>query len=100
MTSEASAVPTSSLSASGSAMRPKVVTMSRERAMWPSAASVSAAMPKTAAAAGAGPASSPSSRTSSSGTNANRLSVRTLGRFSGTEDSVPACTRPHPSRRS
>ena len=70
-------------------MRPNVVTRLRERAMWPSAASVSAAAPKTAAAAGSGPASSPSSSTSISGTNAIRLSVRTLGRLSGTRSPYP-----------
>ena len=52
--------------------------------MCPSAASVSAAAPKTAAAAGIGPVCSPNSSTSMSGTNAIRLSVRTLGRLSGT----------------
>jgi hypothetical protein len=82
-------VPTSSLSASGSAIRPNVVTRSRERAMCPSAASVSAAAPKTAAAAGIGPVSSPSSSTSSRGTNAIRLSVSTFGRLSGTKDPYP-----------
>jgi len=96
-TSVISAVPTSSLSASGSAIRPNVVTSPRERARCPSAASVSAAAANTAAAAGSGPASSPSSSTSISGTNAMRLSVRALGRLSGTVPPLPVRGCAHPS---
>src|SRR5215217_6972030 len=92
MTSEASAAPTRSLSANGSASRPKSVIMLRVRATWPSAASVRAARPNTAAASGNGPTWSPNSNTSISGTITMRLSVSRLAVFSGTMIRYPAAS--------
>ena len=83
LTSASSAAAISSLSAIGSITLPNVVIDSRERAMYPSRPSVSAASTNTAAAIVGPLGISSVSATTSTGTSRMRSRVRTFGRLSG-----------------
>src|SRR5215210_8010116 len=96
LTSEISAAAIISLSATGSMTLPKLVTAWRERAMYPSSPSVSAAIANTTAAIVEPPGVSTVSATTTTGTSRMRTRVSALGRLSGNK---PGSGYPAPPRQ-
>ncbi len=81
MDSPMNAAPVSALSAIGSAILPKLVTMFQRRAMSPSNRSVTIATTKAAVASSRLPSSPPASRSSSQTNNGTRTSRSTVSPF-------------------